>query len=211
VVPTLYINYHAYFIIFTITNFFLILISTIILYFILIYISIIFYFSLCNNNKQNKICESQFLKINKIFPFYIPFPLFFHFPFFSFFLLFLISSRSLTIHFVSLPILSRRKRRTIHAVGGGRRHGLTVVASTRGGVSGRRGTPPSEATRLRHATSRGEACGAAAGEARRRSDGESGAGPGGMRGGSGAPAARGQTSGKRSSDLGRRQRASPLP
>jgi hypothetical protein len=108
----LYINYHTYFIIFITTNFFPpIPILTTILYFILIYISIIFYFSLCNNNKQNKICESQFLKINKTFPFYFPFPLF---PFFFFFFLsFLLSffsllpylfpvALALTIHSVSL-------------------------------------------------------------------------------------------------------------
>jgi hypothetical protein len=108
----LYINYHPYFITFLTNNFSLIPISTTIHYFILIYIIIIFYFSLCNNNKQNKIRKSEFLKINKIIPFYFHFFFFPSlFPFFSFFLLFLISSHSLTIH-SSLSL----------SVGGGWRH-----------------------------------------------------------------------------------------
>jgi hypothetical protein len=121
----IYINYHPYFIIFLTNNFFLILISTTIHYFILIYIIIIFYFSLCNNNKQNKIRESEFLKINKIIPFYFLFS--FSLPYFLSFLFF--SS------FLSLPIASPSTRLSLSRSEAGGGTGLTTAV--RGGSSAR--------------------------------------------------------------------------
>jgi hypothetical protein len=124
----IYINYHPYFIIFLTNNFFLILISTTIHYFILIYIIIIFYFSLCNNNKQNKIRESEFLKINKIIPFYFLFS--FSLPYFLSFLFF--SS------FLSLPIASPSTRLSLSL---GRRRVAAQGSQRRSEVAPARGAP----------------------------------------------------------------------